>query len=110
MNTLLRRPEGVAVDAAGNLYVSDSLDNRVRMVTAGIVSTVAGNGEPGYAGDGGRATLALLDSPGSIVSDLAGNLYIADQANNVIRLLTPAGKISTYAGDGLSVYNGENLP
>lgn len=110
LNTLLRRPEGVAVDAAGNLYVSDSLDNRVRMVTAGIVSTVAGNGESGYAGDGGRATLALLDSPGSIVSDPAGNLYIADQANNVIRLLTPAGKISTYAGDGLSVYNGENLP
>ncbi len=112
----LYMPSSIAVDGAGNLYIADTLHNRIRMVCAsatsatirgtscagaGIISTIAGNGNPSYTGDGGAAASATLNSPGGLALDGAGNLYIADSGNNVIRVITAAtGVINTIAGNG----------
>jgi sugar lactone lactonase YvrE len=81
--------------------MSDLLNNRVRMVTpTGTISTIAGNGLPGFAGDGGAATSAELNQPAGLAVDSSGNLYIADSNNSVIRKVTPQGTISTVAGTG----------
>jgi len=96
-------PSGVAVDAAGNLYIADSSNNRIRRVDAvsGLISTVAGNGNPGFAGDNGLATSAEIDNPSALALDGAGNLYIADSNNDVIRMVNAAtGIITTIAGVG----------
>jgi len=86
----LNNPKDVAVDAAGNLYIADTINSRIRVVTPdGIIHTIAGNGTPGYGGDGGLATLAQLKFPDSVKVDSAGNVYIADTQNQVIRQLTP---------------------
>ena len=89
-NAELADPEGVAVDAAGNLYIADSFNNRIRKVTNGVITTVAGNGTGGFSGDNGPATGAELTFPESVAIDSAGNLYIADIDNNRIRILTVA--------------------
>ena len=96
----LKYPAGVAVDAAGNLYIADSSNSSVRKVTAGIISTVAGNGTAGYSGDGGPAASAQLNYPQGLALDTAGNLYIADGYNNRIRKVTTDGIIFTIAGGG----------
>jgi large repetitive protein len=90
-------PRGVAVDAAGNLFLADSLNNRVRRVDAvtGIISTVAGNGSPGFAGDGGLATDAQIFNPGGLVLDGAGNIYFVDSNNFVIRRVDAVSHIIT---------------
>lgn len=120
----LSYPAGVAVDANGNLYIADSSNNRVRMVSAatGIISTVAGTGAGsnsplntplggGYTGDGGPATSAELHAPSAVAVDAAGNLYIADAGNNVIRKVSAAtGIITTVAGKGVAGYSGDNGP
>ncbi len=110
----LNAPSGVAVDGAGNIYIADSDNNRVRKVTAstGVISTVAGNGTKGYSGDGGLATNAELNTlygPGAAVAlDAAGNIYIADQFNNRIRKVTVStGIITTVAGNGTTGYSGD---
>ena len=104
-------PTGVAVDAAGNIYIADWLNARVRKVdTAGIISTVAGNGIPGFGGDGGPATSANLASPIDVAVDPQGNLYIADAFNNRVRVVDTAGIIHTFAGTGFEGYNGNGLP
>jgi trimeric autotransporter adhesin len=104
----LRAPTGVEMDSAGNLYIADALNNRVRKVTpAGIITTIAGNGTSGFSGDGGLATSAQLNNPAGIVMDSAGNLYIADNLNNRIRKITPAGVITTVAGNGASGFSGD---
>ena len=96
----LRNPNGVAVDGAGNLYIADSGNNVVRMVsTNGIITTVAGNGSSGYAGDGNPATSAELRGPMAVALDNLGNLYVADTGNNVIREVATNGTISTVAGN-----------
>jgi hypothetical protein len=96
----LNQPCGVAVDSEGNLYIADTSNNRIRKVTSGgVISTVAGNGTQGYNGDGGQATLAQLFYPYGVAVDSAGNLYIADMGNSCIRKVTPAGVISTVAGN-----------
>ena len=103
----LFNPSGTAVDAAGNLYIADTDNHRVRRVTpGGIVTTVAGNGGIFHSGDGGPATAATLYRPSSVAVDGGGNLYIADTMNNRVRLVTPAGLISTFAGGGTSPANG----
>ena len=85
----LDSPRSVAVDSAGNLYIADTGNNRIRKVdTNGIITTVAGGGYVGYSGDGGEATIAKLGLPHAVVCDSAGNLYIADTYNNVIRKVT----------------------
>ena len=97
----LNFPAEIVFDSAGNLYVADSYNNRVRKITSGgQVSTYAGNGTSGFSGDGGQATGAQLNQPWGLALDGAGNLYIADTRNNRIRKVTPGGVISTIAGDG----------
>jgi uncharacterized protein (TIGR03437 family) len=107
----LRRPEGVAMDSAGNLFIADYLNNRVRKVTpAGTISTVAGNGNGGFSGDGSPATAAELYWPTGVAVDSAGNLFIADYMNERVRKVTPAGTISTVAGTGTGGFNGDGGP
>jgi sugar lactone lactonase YvrE len=97
----LYNPYGVAVDTAGNLYIADSGNHRIRKVdTNGKISTVAGKGAAGYSGDGGAATIAELKYPIGVAVDAAGNLYIGDSNNNVVRKVTTDGKITTVAGNG----------
>ena len=106
----LHQPDGLAVDNAGNIYIADHGNNRIRKVTAatGIISTVAGNGTAGYSGDGGAATSAELSGPGGLVVDAAGNIYIGDFGNNRIRKVNAStGIISTLAGNGTQGYSGD---
>jgi trimeric autotransporter adhesin len=104
----LNSPLGLTVDSSGNLYIADTGNNRVRMVTpTGIITTVAGSGKPGFAGDGGTATTAFLNQPSGVAVDPTGNLYIADKLNNRIRIVTPDGKIETFAGTGFSQFSGD---
>jgi uncharacterized protein (TIGR03437 family) len=105
----LNSPQGLAVDAGGNLYIADTQNARVRKVTAGgTISTVAGNGTPGFGGDNGTATAAQLNIPVGLAVDASNNLYIADFTNNRIRKVTPGGTISTVAGNGVPGYSGDN--
>jgi sugar lactone lactonase YvrE len=109
----LNDPEGVAVDAGGNLYIADTQNNVVRLVTAsnGIISAFAGNKVAGYKGDGGPATAARLNLPEGVALDSAGDLYIADTFNSVIRLVNAStGIITTAAGDGSAGYSGDGGP
>src|ERR1035437_6506014 len=98
-SALLNIPEAVAVDSAGNLYIADLDNYRVRKVTHGTITTVAGNGSPGFSGDGGPATLASLSQPTGVAVDSAGNLYIADPNNQRVRKVS-GGTITTVAGNG----------
>ena len=91
-SAILNQPHGVALDSSGNLYIADCYDYRIRKVdTNHIITTVAGNGTAGYSGDGGAATNASLYCPTALALDAAGNLYIADYANNRIREVHFAG-------------------
>ena len=90
-------PHGLALDAAGNLYLADGGNSRVRKVSAGTITTVAGNGQQGFSGDGGLATSASLYSPAAVLVDGAGNLYIADFGDQVVRKVS-GGTITTVAG------------
>lgn len=104
----LYHPKGVALTAGGNLYIADTQNSRVRVVTAnGTISTVAGNGTFGYSGDGGAAASAELSNPYAIAQDAAGNLYIADGAR-IRAVSAPGAIITTNAGDGAFDYSGDN--
>jgi hypothetical protein len=86
----LRDPLSLVADGGGGLYIADGLDNRIRRINAqGFITTVAGNGIPGYSGDRGKATLAQLNGPRAIVPDSNGNLYIADYDNNLVPEFRP---------------------
>jgi uncharacterized protein (TIGR03437 family) len=99
------------LDSAGNLYIADTNNHRIRKITpGGAISTVAGNGNPSYSGDGGPATSAQLSNPWSVAVDSAGNLYIADKNIHRIRKVTPGGIISTVAGNGSAGYSGDSGP
>lgn len=105
-------PAATAVDSKGNVYVADSVNHRVRMISNGTISTVAGTGTAGYSGDGGLATSAELNFPSGVVVDKAGNLYISDTKNQVIRKVSSTGTITTFAGNqGLGLgYGQDNVP
>ena len=101
-------PQGLALDAANNLYIADFGHHRVRKVTpAGIITTVAGSGSFGFSGDGGQATSALLNGPNGLAVDGNGNLYVGEDGNHRIRKITPAGVISTLIGDGQGGASGD---
>ena len=103
-------PYNVAVDANGNLYIPDFWHDQVRKVTAstGIITRFAGTGTTGYTGDGGPATVATLNGPSAVSVDTAGNIYICDQYNNVIRMVSTNGTISTIVGTGNPGDSGDN--
>lgn len=122
----LNTPQGVTVDAAGNLYIADTYNHRIRRVdwVTGLISTVAGNGtaDPitgvgGYKGDGGPAVAAELNFPFAVAFDAAGNMYIPDSSNNVVRMvaasggaIAPGSVITTFAGTGAAGFDGDGAP
>jgi uncharacterized protein (TIGR03437 family) len=110
-SAMLGRPVAITVDADGNLFYADSVNQRIRRISVGgIISTVAGNGVAAYSGDGGPATSASLNFPVGVALDAAGNIYVADANNNRIRMITPKGIISTIAGDGRGDFSGDGGP
>jgi uncharacterized protein (TIGR03437 family) len=107
-SALFDQPMGVAVDAAGNLFIADEDNNRIRKVSAsGIITTVAGNGVAGFSGDGGQATSAELNAPTGVAVDASGNLFVVDYANNRIRKVSAGGIITTVAGNGIKGFSGD---
>jgi len=95
----LHFPTGLAFDGQGRLFITDAMNNRIRMVeTNGVITTVAGTGDAGYSGDGGLATAAALNAPAGLELDRHGDLFVADQCNGVIRMVNRAGVISLVAG------------
>ncbi|MDA0744993.1 MAG: cohesin domain-containing protein [bacterium] len=108
LDAYLNRPSDLFYDRLNNLYIADELNHRVRRVDAntGEITTVAGRGTPGYSGDGGAATEAHLNRPSGIFIDGSGNLYIADKANNRVRMVDALGVITTVAGDGAQRVHG----
>ena len=104
----MSHPDGIALDAAGNVYFTDFNNHVVRRIsTSGIITRVAGSLANGYDGDGGVATSAKLSYPSGLTIDGAGNFFIADNANNVIRKVTPSGIITTVAGNNIPGYTGD---
>ena len=107
----LNLPSRVAADEAGNLYIADAANHRIRKVdvSTGLISTVAGDGTAAYGGDGGIATSAQLNTPYGVVVDALGNLYIADYGNHrVRRVATRTAIITTIAGTGAAGYSGDD--
>jgi sugar lactone lactonase YvrE len=105
INARLNLPTGVSVDAIGNVYIADSGNNRIRKVDiTNRIYTVAGNGGPGYSGDGMPAISTRLNNPTGVAVDLAGNMYIADKDNNRIRLV-PIGDIIINSGNNDNLGN-----
>lgn len=99
----LNYPAGVVVDASGNVYISDTRNNRIRKVSAtGIITTIAGTDSMGFSGDGGAASAAELRGPGYLTLDGSGNLYFTDGGNNRVRKISTGGTITTIAGNGPS--------
>ncbi|HEX4232631.1 MAG TPA: SMP-30/gluconolactonase/LRE family protein [Bryobacteraceae bacterium] len=104
----LANPAGIAVDTAGNVYVADSGNHAIRKISAsGIITTLAGNGVPGYSGDGGAAVNAELDNPTGVAVDSSRNVYVADMYNCVIREITASEEIVTFAGNRIPGYLGD---
>ena len=101
-------PTAIAVDRAGNLYITDGRASVIREVnTSGTISTFAGTGTPGFSGDGGSAASAQLNRPAGIAIDTAGNIYVADSRNFVVRKINTSGVINTIAGSNVTGYSGD---
>jgi hypothetical protein len=98
---MINQVVGLAVDGAGNVYMADEKNNRVRKVDRnGVITTLAGTGSAGFGGDGGPAGQAQLNAPTGVCTDAAGNVYINDNSNFRVRKVAPSGTISTVAGNG----------
>ena len=102
-------PQGVVVDSSGNIYIADTTNSAVRKISGGKITSIVGSsgGSAGYTGDGGPGTSAQVFHPSALALDSAGNLFIADTGNEAIRKLTPAGIISTFAGQGGAGFGGD---
>jgi sugar lactone lactonase YvrE len=96
-STALVFPEALAVDKAGNLYIADEEGNRVRKVSGGKITTIAGTGINGYSGDGGPGTSAMINEPFGVAVDATGNVFVSDSFNNVVRKVDTSGMITTFA-------------
>jgi hypothetical protein len=110
---MLNGPKCVNLDDSGNMYIADYLNNRIRKVRAkdSIVLTIAGNGEPGFSGDSGLATLANVNSPYRVITDSVGNFYFAGGNDNRIRWVNSGtGRIYTFAGNGIAGFSGDGGP
>jgi uncharacterized protein (TIGR03437 family) len=104
-------PSGLARDSQGNVHVADPLQQRVRRIATDLkVTTIAGTGLAGFAGDNGPAAAAILDTPQGVAVDAAGNVYIADSGNNRIRMVNRSGNIRTIAGNGMPAFSGDGGP
>lgn len=109
----LNQPFDLVFDAAGNLYLADTGNHRIRRVDArsGTISTIAGSGAKGFAGDGGKAIEARMDEPYGLALDDQGNLYFADRLNARVRRVDGrSGVITTIAGNGSKTYSGDDGP
>jgi sugar lactone lactonase YvrE len=102
--------DGIVIAPDDTIYVSDSLANRVRRIRAGIIETVAGDGEAAYAGDGGPGPQASLHWPSALALDRQGAVYVADTRNHVVRRIDPGGTITTFAGNGTKGFGGDGGP
>lgn len=108
INASLNNPTAVAVDGGGVIYISDQFNQRIRKIALdGTITTIAGNGNPGFGGDGGPANAAILNYPGGITVDAAGNLYFNDDINFRTRMIAANGTISTIAGSGTQGFSGD---
>lgn len=103
-------PVALAFDGSGGLLICDRGNQRVRRVSNGVVTTIAGNGLQGYSGDGALATMAELNQPSSVAVDASGDVYVADTGNARIRVVTLDGKIATFAGTGAAGFSGDGGP
>jgi trimeric autotransporter adhesin len=104
----LNFPTGVTVDRAGDLFITDQSNHRIRKVnTSGVITTVAGNGNPGFSGDHAAATSASLNLPIGTAVDAAGTFYIADMSNHRIRKVSTDGTVTTVAGNGIGGFSGD---
>ena len=108
-SALLDTPTGLAVDSGGNLYIADSRNNRVRLITGGTITTFAGTGAAGFSGDGSAATAAMLAQPSGVAVDSGGNVFIADTNNQRVRRVS-GGNITTVAGTGVQDFTGDGSP
>ncbi|KAF0242059.1 MAG: hypothetical protein FD167_3922, partial [bacterium] len=110
LSASLNTPEAIALDKAGNLFIADSLNSRIRLVDAntGIITSVAGNGKYAFSGDGALATDASLNQPSGLAIDNKGNIFIADTENHRVRFVEAStGNISTLVGDGVAAFSGD---
>ena len=99
-------PGRVVVDSSGKIYIADGGNHRIRLLSGGTVTTIAGDGTAGFLGDGKAATSAELNDPTGVALDASGNLYIADASNNVVREVS-GGNIGTFAGNNTVGYTGD---
>ncbi len=110
-NANINGPTCMAIDATGNIYLSDGSNDRIRKITpSGIITTIAGTGTAGFSGDGGLATAAQISLPMGIAIDGSGNIYFSDMANTRVRKINTSGIISTVAGNGTAGYSGDGGP
>jgi len=110
-NAQLNYPVGVYPDNLGNLYIGDGLNNVTRKVnSSGIITTIAGTGAAGFSGDGGPATDATFNTGNDVITDAAGNIYIADNLNNRVRKINASGIITTIIGTGIPGFSGDGGP
>lgn len=103
----LSNPTALALDSSGNLYIADTDNHRIRKISGTTITTVAGNGEQAFSGDGASATAAGIDSPNGVAVDAAGKIYIGDTRNQRVRVVDATGMISTLAGNGSKAYGGD---